>query len=86
MKRKASAVTFIVLDLRGQPGVWGVGVSILRDIYTAFWKEVSDGMLIGEGEKVTFLKHNIFMQEWKAIAKILLKGCKIIPTHPILII
>ena len=52
MKRHASAseaVRFIVLDPRGQPED-GVCIRVLRDIYSAFWKEVSDSMLLGKGE------------------------------------
>ena len=42
-------------------------------------------MLIGEGEKVTFLKHNIFMQEWKVIAKILLQGYRNVIYLPLIL-
>ena len=43
-------------------------------VYNSFWKEVANSLLIGETERVPYVRHYIFQYEWEAIEKILLKG------------
>ncbi|XP_057290873.1 uncharacterized protein LOC130613563 [Hydractinia symbiolongicarpus] len=45
-----------------------------RDVYTAFWQEVSNSFFIGEAERVPFVRHNMYLAEWLAIGMILAKG------------
>ena len=48
---------FIILDQRGKPEE-GVEVGVTRDVHTAFLKEIGDGFLMGEGERVPFIQHD----------------------------
>ena len=41
---------------------------------TILWKEAANSLLIGETERVPYLRHDLFNYEWEAIGKILLKG------------
>ena len=42
-------------------------------------------MLIGKEERVPFARHDMFMQKWKAIAKILLKGYRDVRYFPLIL-
>ena len=52
----------------------GTGSGVYRDIYSTFWREVSDAYLIGEQERVPFIRHDLFSPEWEAMGLIILKG------------
>ena len=45
-----------------------------RDVYSSFWIESTDSYFIGEKERVPFVRHDLFKNEWKAISDILMKG------------
>ena len=50
-----------------------VGAGVERDIYSSAWKEILDGLCIGERERVPIV-HNLYINEGNYIAKILVKG------------
>ena len=50
------------------------GAGVERDIYSSAWKEILDGLCVGERERVSFLHHDLYINEWNSIAKILVKG------------
>ena len=43
-------------------------------MYSLFWKEVSDSLLIGNKERVPYVRHDLFKSEWEAIGTIFVKG------------
>ena len=69
----SAKIQFEVYDVRGNLED-GVGAGVNRDVFSAFWKEVSDSLLIGEMQRVPYVRHDLFKPEWEAIGKILLKG------------
>ena len=52
----------------------GVGVGVICEVYTLFWNEFSISMTLGERERVPFVRHDYFVQEWEAVGRILVKG------------
>ena len=52
----------------------GVGIGVIREVYTLFWNEFSISMTIGERERVPFVRHDYFVEEWEAVGRILVKG------------
>ena len=52
----------------------GVGNGVSRDVYTSFWKETANSLLIGKPERVPYVRHDLFKYGCEAIGKILLKG------------
>ena len=52
----------------------GVGVGVICEVYTLFWSEFSISMTIGERERVPFVRHDHFVEEWEAVGRILVKG------------
>ena len=52
----------------------GVGNGVSRDVCTSFWKEAANSLLIGETERVPYVRHDLFKYEWETIGKMLLKG------------
>lgn len=52
----------------------GSRIGVARDIYSSFWEEFSISMTIGERERVPFVRHDHFVDEWSSIGRILVKG------------
>ena len=53
-----SDITYIFIDPRGMEEK-GRGTGVTRDVYSSFWFEVSDSCLIGEQERVPFVRHDL---------------------------
>ena len=62
-----------MLDERGMAEK-GRGSGVFKDALSLFWKDVYDSLMLGEGERVPFIRHDYQRNEWEAIARILLKG------------
>ena len=62
-----------MIDIRGVKEE-GTGNGVARDIYSSFWIDATDSYFIGEKERVPFVRHDLFKNEWKAISDILMKG------------
>lgn len=72
---------FNVINERGEPEK-GVGVGVLREVFTLFWGEFATSMTIGERERVPFVRHDHFVEEWEAIGRILVKGYVTLSYYP----
>ena len=57
----------------------GDGSGVSRDVYSSFWQEIANCYLIGEKERVPFVRHDLYKEEWEAIVKIIEIG--FIDTH-----
>ena len=66
-------VQFKVIDHKGQEET-GEGIGVVRDVYTSFWKEILDTRFLGDRERVPFVVHDYFVDEWATIGLILAKG------------
>ena len=66
-------LTFVFIDGRGHEEK-GSGIGVVRDALSLFWKEVYVSLLIGENERVPFIRHDYSRSDWEAIARVLLKG------------
>ena len=51
-----------------------MGSGVSRDVYSLFWAEVSDSYLIGTDQRVPFVRHDLYIPEWEAIGRILIRG------------
>ena len=63
-----SDIRFLIIDLQGNEEM-GIENGVSRDVYTSFWKEVANSLLIGETERVPYVRHDLFKYEWEAIGK-----------------
>ena len=63
----------------------GVGIGVTREVYTLFWNEFANSMTIGERERVPFVRHDHFVEEWNAIGRILVKGFESVSYFPLFI-
>ena len=77
-------LTFVFIDGRGNEEK-GSGVGVVRDVLSLFWKEVYDSLLIGENERVPFIRHDYNRLDWEAIARVLLKGYRMCQYLPLLL-
>jgi len=66
-------ISFEVINERGEVEQ-GVGIGVTREVYTLFWNKFSIAMTIGERERVPFVRHDHFVEEWEAVGRILVKG------------
>lgn len=66
-------IKFEVVNVRGQVEM-AEGIGADRDVYTATWREILDGLCVGNQERVPFVRHDLYLEEWDSIAKILVKG------------
>ena len=77
-------LTFVFIDGRGNEEK-GSGIGVVRDALSLFWKEVYDSLLIGENERVPFIRHDYNRIDWEAIARVLLKGYRMCQYLPLLV-
>lgn len=63
----------IIIDAKGEEEK-GRGTGVIREIFTLFWSEFADSSLIGEEERVPFIRHDYNRETWQAVARILVKG------------
>lgn len=66
-------ISFSWIDPRGTVED-GSGSGVSRDVYSSFWQDVSDAFFVGEKERVPYVRHDLYVKEWEAIGKIILKG------------
>jgi len=52
----------------------GEGIGVAREVYSLFWNEFAISMTIGERERVPFVRHDHFIEEWQSMGRILVKG------------
>ena len=71
--RPYDKITFEVIYARGEREE-GTGIGLERDIYAMFWKEVLDVLFVGCSERVPFIRHDLYIEEWAAIGNILGRG------------
>ena len=72
----------IMVDERGT-AEQGIGAGVFKDALSLLWKDVYDSLMLGEGKRVAFIRHNCQRKEWEAIARILLTGCKVHQYFPL---
>lgn len=66
-------IEYQFVDPRGVTEM-GRGCGVTRDVYSSFWVEISDSYLIGEQERVPYVRHDLYKEEWEAIGMIFVKG------------
>ena len=74
-------IVFEIIDDRGKPEK-GAGIGVARDVFSLFWKAFGDSMTIGERERVPYVRHDHFINEWRAIGRILVQGYKMVSYFP----
>ena len=66
-------ITFEIIDAAGRPEK-GEGVGVIRDILATTWQDILDSLCVGQAERVPFVRHDLYMEEWKSIGKLLRYG------------
>ena len=69
----------IIVEMLNERGIAekGKGSGVFKDALSLFWKDVYDSLMLGEGERVPFIRHDFQRKQWEAIARILLKGYQV---------
>ena len=52
----------------------GMGVGVDRDIYASVWLELMDSLFEGASERVPYVRHDLYFEEWEALGNLLLDG------------
>ncbi len=74
-------LTFTIINDMGKAEL-GAGEGVTREVFTLFWKHFANAMTVGERERVPFVRHDHFIDEWEAFARILVKGYETISYFP----
>ena len=83
-KITTQSMVFEIIDDRGKPEK-GAGIGVARDVFALFWKAFGDSMTIGERERVPYVRHDHFVNEWQAIGRILVQGFKMVSYFPLIL-
>ena len=57
----------------------------MRDILSAFWDELNKGHACGDIEMIPCIRHDFGYDEWRAVARVIVKGCKELCYYPIIL-
>ena len=52
----------------------GRGVGVLREVFSLFWKDFYESHMLGETERVPYIRHDFDRNKWEAVGRILVKG------------
>ena len=52
----------------------GSGTGALREIFTLFWKDCYESHMLGENERVPYIRHDFNRTKWESVGRILVKG------------
>ena len=52
----------------------GQGSGVLREVFSLFWKECYKSHMLGETERVPYIRHDFDRKKWEAVGRILVKG------------
>lgn len=63
----------IIIDSAGKEES-GRGSGVLLEIFTCFWRECFDSLMVGVDERVLCVRHDYDREKWQTIARILYKG------------
>ena len=74
-------LTFSITNDMGKDEL-GAGIGVTQEVFTLFWKSFANSMTIGERERVPIVRHDLYIDEWEAVARILVKGYKMISYFP----
>ena len=77
----SAQLTFTILNDKGDAEM-GAGAGVTREVFTLFWKQFANYMTVGERERVPFIQHGHFIDEWEAVARILVKGYEMVSYFP----
>lgn len=61
----------------------GEGIGVLRDCITEFWMEFYEIFTMGHDAKVPFIRHDFQIDEWQAVARVLVLGWKCARYFPV---
>lgn len=54
----------------------GAGTGPLREIFSLFWKDCYESHMLGEIERVPYIRHDFNRNKFEAVARIIVKGYK----------
>ncbi|XP_066925191.1 uncharacterized protein [Clytia hemisphaerica] len=84
MGDRLEKVRFKYIDPLGREEL-GEGDGVARDVISSFWQEVSDCLMIGEGERVPYVRHDYFEDEWNVVGRIIVYGFRTLGYFPIVL-
>ena len=43
----------------------GIGIGVDRDVYSSVWLELMDSLFVGSNERVPYVRHDLYFEEWE---------------------
>ena len=66
-------VSVKMVDARGTVEK-GEGIGVVRDMLSLFWNDVYNSFMLGEDERVPYIRHDVTRDKWQAVARVFAKG------------
>ena len=66
-------IVYSLIDSYGKEEL-GAGNGLTRDVYGMFWSDAMESYFIGADQRVPLIRHDLYLDEWRAIGTILVKG------------
>lgn len=63
----------------------GRGSALVRDLFSLFWKDIYQSLMVGEIERVPSIRHDYQRPQWEAIGRILVKGFRCCQYFPLML-
>ena len=67
------SLSAIIINQLGHEEV-GRGIGVLREVFSLFWKDFYESHMLGESERVPYIRHDFDRNKWEAVGRILVKG------------
>ena len=67
------SLSAIIINQLGHEEV-GRGIGVLREVFSLFWNDFYESHMLGETERVPYIRHDFDRNKWEAVGRILVKG------------
>ena len=79
------ALVIVLIKLKGEEEIADDFGGVIRDILSAFWNEFNKGYTCGDIEMIPCIRHDFGYDEWRAVARAIVKGYRELCYYPILL-
>ena len=79
------ALVIVPTNLRGEEEIAADFGGVMRDILSAFWDELNKEHACGDIEMIPCIRHDFGYDEWREVARVIVKGYRELRYYPILL-
>ena len=76
-------LVIVPINLKGEEEIADDFGGVMCDILSAFWDEFNKGHACGDIEMIPCIRHDFGYDEWRAVARVIVKGYRELRCYPI---